>query len=96
MELLIAYDIATADKAGQRRLQRVAKVCEGFGIRVQNSVFECRISGAAHQTLVNRLLEVIEPVEDQVTLYQFPGRLEAARQNLGRSPTTTASGLWIV
>lgn len=30
MDLLVAYDISTEDLAGERRLQRVAKVCGLF------------------------------------------------------------------
>ncbi|MGH9752692.1 MAG: CRISPR-associated endonuclease Cas2, partial [Blastocatellia bacterium] len=43
MLVLITYDVATADKAGPRRLRRVAQACKDYGQRVQNSVFECRI-----------------------------------------------------
>jgi CRISPR-associated protein Cas2 len=46
MEILVAYDVATDDAAGKRRLRRVAEVCMAFGQRVQKSVFEC-ISGSA-------------------------------------------------
>jgi CRISPR-associated protein Cas2 len=96
VEFLVTYDIATADKAGQRRLNAVAKACEGFGVRVQYSVFECRLSEAAHQLLVNQLLDLIDPAVDQVSIYQFPGRLASARETLGCPPRTTASGLWLV
>ena len=44
MMVLVTYDVATADRAGQRRLQKVAKTCQNFGQRVQNSVFECSVS----------------------------------------------------
>jgi len=46
MEILVAYDVSTTDAAGERRLRRVAKICEGFGQRVQNSVFECILNDA--------------------------------------------------
>ena len=38
MLILVTYDIADP-----RRLRRVAKVSEGFGRRVQKSVFECEL-----------------------------------------------------
>lgn len=37
MELLVAYDVDTTTPAGQRRLRRVAHVCEAYGQRVQQS-----------------------------------------------------------
>jgi CRISPR associated protein Cas2 len=40
MEYLIAYDVDTTTADGQRRLRKIAKVCEGYGHRVQQSVFE--------------------------------------------------------
>ena len=36
---LIAYDIAS-----DKRLRRVARICEDYGIRVEKSVFECDLS----------------------------------------------------
>ncbi|MBM3855222.1 MAG: CRISPR-associated endonuclease Cas2, partial [Verrucomicrobia bacterium] len=38
MLTLIAYDVTDA-----KRLHKVAKVCEDWGVRVQYSVFECRL-----------------------------------------------------
>ena len=31
MYILITYDVVTEDKAGQRRLRRVARACENIG-----------------------------------------------------------------
>jgi|GEM_PF-5421351 len=41
MMVVVSYDVSTTDRAGRRRLRRVAKVCKDYGQRVQNSVFEC-------------------------------------------------------
>jgi hypothetical protein len=35
MLVLITYDVPTIDKAGTRRLRRVAQACEDYGQRVQ-------------------------------------------------------------
>lgn len=40
MMLVVTYDVDTSDTAGQKRLRKVAKICERYGMRVQNSVFE--------------------------------------------------------
>ena len=40
MELLVTYDVNTTTPEGRRRLRKVAKLCEGYGLRVQKSVFE--------------------------------------------------------
>ncbi|TWT84898.1 CRISPR-associated endonuclease Cas2 [Planctomycetes bacterium CA13] len=34
MMVLVTYDVATSDRVGQRRLQKVAKTCQNFGQRV--------------------------------------------------------------
>ena len=48
MMILITYDINTETSAGKKRLRKVAKECQNYGQRVQNSVFECLVdSGAA-------------------------------------------------
>ena len=38
---MITYDVSVSDKAGRTRLRKVAKTCQNYGQRVQNSVFEC-------------------------------------------------------
>ena len=40
MMLVVTYDVDTSDSAGQKRLRKVAKICERHGMRVQSSVFE--------------------------------------------------------
>ena len=46
MYILVTYDVDTTGKEGQRRLRRVAKACQNYGQRVQNSVFECELTDA--------------------------------------------------
>jgi len=67
--VLIAYDVATTDKAGQRRLRRVAQACKDYGQRVQNSVFECRLEAKHWVLLRNRLLTEINHEEDSLRFY---------------------------
>jgi CRISPR-associated protein Cas2 len=43
MFVLITYDINTTTKEGKKRLRDVAKICQNYGQRVQNSVFECKV-----------------------------------------------------
>jgi CRISPR-associated protein Cas2 len=69
MFILIAYDVATADKAGARRLRRVAQACKDYGQRVQNSVFECRVNERQWVLLKDRLLGEIRRDEDSLRFY---------------------------
>jgi CRISPR-associated protein Cas2 len=69
MMVLVSYDVSTIDKAGRRRLRRVAKACLDYGQRVQNSVFECDIDPAQLTVLRNRLTEIADPVSDSLRFY---------------------------
>ena len=51
--VLITYDVNTENEAGKSRLRKVAKQCVNYGVRVQNSVFECIVDGAERKTTGN-------------------------------------------
>ena len=72
MLVLVCYDVSTETKAGQRRLRRVAKVCEGIGQRVQKSIFECQLDNAKFEALERQLLAEIDPTQDCLRLYRIP------------------------
>ncbi|RYG96328.1 MAG: CRISPR-associated endonuclease Cas2 [Alphaproteobacteria bacterium] len=73
MDILVTYDVNTLTPEGRRRLRRVAKVCEGFGQRVQESVFECSVNDSQKELLMTRLHKVIEPTEDSLRIYYLRG-----------------------
>lgn len=58
---LISYDIADS-----KRLRRVERICEGSGLRVQQSVFVCELSREALAALQTQLAKVIDPAEDSI------------------------------
>lgn len=69
MFVLVTYDVATTTKEGRRRLRQVAKLCVGFGQRVQDSVFECQIDPTQWMRLKLLLLDVYNPDEDSLRFY---------------------------
>lgn len=71
MNVLVTYDVGTADEAGRRRLRRVAKICEGYGQRVQYSVFEVICSKAKYLRLIADLRDTILEDQDSLRIYQF-------------------------
>jgi CRISPR-associated protein Cas2 len=71
LDVLIAYDVATETKEGQRRLRRVAQVCKDFGQRVQKSVFECAVSEMQFVLLRRRLVDCINAEEDNLRIYRL-------------------------
>ncbi len=58
---LVSYDICEP-----KRLRRVAKVLEGFGVRLQYSVFECPLDEMRLAQAKAALQPVIKHDEDQV------------------------------
>lgn len=69
MMVLIAYDVNTETKQGQKRLRHVAKICENRGQRVQNSVFECLVDPAQWIELQHKLVGAIDPAKDSLRFY---------------------------
>ena len=63
MMLVVTYDVDTSDAAGQKRLRKVAKICERHGMRVQNSVFEVLVDAAHLVILKNELEKLISYTE---------------------------------
>jgi CRISPR-associated protein Cas2 len=58
---LVSYDICNP-----KRLRRVAKVMEGFGVRLQLSVFECPLDEMRLAQVKASLSPILNHDEDQV------------------------------
>jgi CRISPR-associated protein Cas2 len=69
MLVLITYDVSTVEKAGQRRLRRVARACKDYGTRVQKSVFECQVGRREWAVLRQRLLDEVNAEQDSLRFY---------------------------
>ena len=61
---VIAYDIADA-----RRRNRIIKVIEPFGRRVNYSVFECMFTDAQFEKIRTRIERIVVKGEDCVAIY---------------------------
>ncbi|MCE3045730.1 CRISPR-associated endonuclease Cas2 [Legionella sp. 16cNR16C] len=71
MMILIAYDISITDAQGEKRLRHVAKECLDYGVRVQNSVFECEIEPAQWIHLKAKLLKIYDEKYDSLRFYNL-------------------------
>ena len=69
MLILVAYDVSTVTLQGRKRLRRVAKTCEDYGQRVQDSVFECWIDFAQWIAFRARLVSEIDSASDSLRFY---------------------------
>jgi CRISPR-associated protein Cas2 len=86
MEILVTYDISTASEQGRRRLRELAKVCEGYGQRVQKSVFECCLDKKDLRLLIHAITYVIDPHTDRVAIYRLREPYRSYVHTLGRGP----------
>ena len=87
MLVLVSYDVATSDKAGQRRLRRVAKQCQDYGQRVQYSVFECVVDPAQWAVLRNGLIKIIDKEEDSLRFYFLGANWRRRVEHIGAKKT---------
>ena len=69
MFVLITYDVNTSSMGGEKRLRKVAKICQDYGHRVQNSVFECYIPEDKLIFLRQMLETIIDKGQDSIRFY---------------------------
>jgi CRISPR-associated protein Cas2 len=65
MYILIVYDI------GEKRVNKVLKICRQYLDWVQNSVLEGELTKAVLEELKARLNKVIDKEEDSIRIYKF-------------------------
>ena len=92
MMVVVAYDIATKDPPGQRRLARVAKTCLDYGQRVQNSVFECSVTPDQWVMLKGDLIDVIDPEKDSLRFYFLGKNWRHRIEHVGAKTTIDLDG----
>jgi CRISPR-associated protein Cas2 len=83
MLVLVTYDVSTVERAGCRRLRRVARACEDYGTRVQKSVFECQVGQKEWASLRSRLLREIKVDEDSLRFYFLDANAEQRTEHHG-------------
>ena len=87
MMVLITYDVNTESAAGKKRLRKVAKQCQNYGQRVQNSVFECLIDSAQLRRLQNALEEIMEKETDSIRYYYLGDEWRSRVEHVGAKPS---------
>lgn len=93
--LVVTYDVDTSDVAGEKRLRKVAKICERYGMRVQNSVFEVLVDAAQLVVLKQELEKVINAAQDSVRFYRLGNSYENRIETMGKNPLVQAGGALI-
>ena len=86
MLMLVSYDVRTSDAAGKRRLRKIAKACQNFGIRVQYSVFECNVDSAQWIRLKATLEDIFDPETDSLRYYNLGDKYSTRIEHVGAKP----------
>jgi len=69
--------------SGQKRLRKVAKICQNYGQRVQNSVFEIVLDASLLLIVKNKLLKAIDPDTDSLRFYMLGSNYKSKVEHYG-------------
>ena len=83
MLVLITYDVNTETASGKKRLRKVARQCENYGRRVQNSVFECILDQAQSVMLKQILSDIIDENVDSLRFYYLGNKYQTKVEHVG-------------
>lgn len=86
MLVIIAYDISS-----ERRLARVARYCEDYAVRVQYSVFECRLPVVEFDGFWSGLVKLIEAKHDRLVAYRVCAQCAKDIRMAGTMVTTAGA-----
>ena len=95
MMVVITYDVNTETEAGKNRLRKVAKQCQNYGQRVQNSVFECILDPARLKTLQSSLGKLIDPQKDSLRYYYLGDEWRKRIEHVGAKSSIDLEGILI-
>lgn len=87
MLMLVSYDVNTVSPEGRRRLRRIAKECQNWGVRVQNSVFECYLDWSQWVALKGKLEAICDPELDSLRYYNLGNKYEGRASHYGAKQT---------
>ena len=86
MLVLITYDVNTETAADKSRLRKVAKQCDNYGQREQNSVSECNLDAAKCRQVKAILSDLIDKEKDSLRFYYLGDRYKNKVEHIGAKP----------
>lgn len=96
MMVLVSYDVSTKDETGSRRLRRIARLCQNYGQRVQNSVFECLIDPSQWVVLRAGLLAEADLMHDSLRFYYLGAEWKRRVEHAGAKTAYDPEGPLII
>lgn len=96
MMALVSYDVSTTDNNGKTRLRKVAKECQNYGQRVQNSMFELDIDYGTFLKVKDKLLKIIDEEHDSLRIYYLGKNWQRRIEHYGTKETYNPEGVIII
>ncbi|HPG92013.1 MAG TPA: CRISPR-associated endonuclease Cas2 [Clostridia bacterium] len=96
MLILITYDVSTVDSAGKTRLRQIAKACQNFGQRVQNSVFEINTDYGTVVKLKAKIIDIMDKEKDSLRFYHLGNKWETKVEHYGTKKSYNPEGALIL
>ena len=96
MYVLVTYDVSTMDAAGKKRLRQIAKICENFGQRVQNSVFELLVDPGQWAQCKAQLERTFNPAQDSLRYYYLGNNWKRRVEHAGTKESLDMEGPLII
>lgn len=96
MMVIVSYDVSTVSKSGKTRLRKVAKECQNFGQRVQNSVFEIDVDYGTFLKVKDKLLKLIDVNVDSLRFYYLGSNWQRRVEHFGAKQTYDVEGTIII
>jgi CRISPR-associated protein Cas2 len=81
MFYLVCYDIVS-----DTRRNKVSKLLESYGLRVQKSVFECVLDEQQYKSISKLLMRLVNKREDQVRFYPMSAHNRCKVAVVGTQP----------
>lgn len=88
---VIVYDIPC-----DKRRKNISDILEGYGQRVQYSVFECLLNQSKYTELKKRLRKQIDSAEDSIRFYPLSKHTFNQIETWGEPPVTEIPGSVII
>lgn len=96
MMVIVSYDVSTVSKSGKTRLRKVAKECQNYGQRVQNSVFEIDVDYGTFLKVKDKLLKLIDVNVDSLRFYYLGSNWQRRVEHFGAKQTYNVEGTIII
>lgn len=96
MMILITYDVNIVSESGAKRLRHIAKECQNYGQRVQNSVFECILNEAEFVILRSKIASIIDKDLDNVRFYFLGNNWKRRVEFIGKSTSIDVTSELII